>query len=867
MRYYKTLLNCLILIALSEILLNEDLSAQKNQFEPYSLQNERIFIVEHSHSDIAWSYNIEGEAQTRNSNLDAVFNMMRKDSTFRWTIECVLYFQDWLSKHPDKESEIIKYLSEKRLDCGATYTQPLEDCQYNELLVRQMYSGKRWFEKRYPDIKLNIVCNQDAPLRGLQTQQVYSKAGIKYLKASRMITPDYFYWKSPDGSKLLSWYQEGYWGKPKIDSTYIANQIQRLLENCKKFSQPKVVAMTWGHDYNDPKDFSSVIKKWNNIAPVNKLPLVSYGTFSDVLTEVDNKNQKLEEINGGVPNWWVYEEWPTHNMAMQYQRMAGKYLPMAEMFSTIKALLGESFSGYPYDKLNNAWTDATFACHTMVPSPNPAPDSIMLEKYKNSAKTGMQETQAAMNWIAQKIKVKNKGIPVVVFNGLAWSRTDPVEISLPENTGINSVLIDEQGNEIPFQILKNIRLVFIATNVPSAGYKTYYLTSGRTDKVSSTQPLPGSKWTTPFESDYFRVSAVPGGIKSIFDKESGKELLKTDRWLGGEWTTFYTKARGASEEIDFEPKPDVFSDRAKNHQSEWVCEESGPVLAKWNMTTINSKHCNVKTSVTVYRHIKRIDWTIDVIGNDKDINIEQRIVFPFNITNSQIAYEVPFGVIKAGESEPFVYINKFLFSKPPSLPFFPREIQNWVSVTGDNIGITIGSSVGACAFKDFGNDADTLMPLISPILLANVRNPDGKNIVQPGNHSFSFSLFCNPAGDINGSKNGVQSQNPLIGIALNNSGNKEILPEKLSFFQFDSEFAGLSTIKKAEDDNEVIMRVYNLSGTDSNVGVHSYFDINNAQKTDIIELNGKNIQAEKRSFNISLPGWSIETVKLNLTNK
>lgn len=114
----------------------------------------KVFLVEHSHSDIAWGHSVEGESAVRNRNLEAVFAQMRKDPTFRWTIECVLYYRNWIEKHPETEAELLGYFREKRLDCGGSYTQPLEDCLYDELLARQMYVGKRCLSNATPASRL-----------------------------------------------------------------------------------------------------------------------------------------------------------------------------------------------------------------------------------------------------------------------------------------------------------------------------------------------------------------------------------------------------------------------------------------------------------------------------------------------------------------------------------------------------------------------------------------------------------------------------------------------------------------------------------------------------------------------------------------
>lgn len=820
----------------------------------------KVFLVEHSHSDIAWGHSVEGESAVRNRNLEAVFAQMRKDPTFRWTIECVLYYRNWIEKHPETEAELLGYFREKRLDCGGSYTQPLEDCLYDELLARQMYVGKRWFEQRNTGIALDIVLHQDGPLRGHQTQQVYAKAGVRYLKGSRMDTPGFFHWRSPDGSSLLAWMQPGYWGKPKIDSAYIEAQLRAWEPFRRQHNLPPVLGLTWGHDYNNPIDLSSVIAEWNKgMADANR-PSVAYGTFADVLRAVEKSGANLKSLSGGVPDWWVYEEWPSHVRAMGLLRQAGRTLPQAETLCVIRSLLEGSFKRYPREKLERAWTDASYTCHTMVPAPKPAPDASMLEAYQRAADVAGQESAAALAAIAAQVEFKRQEQPLVVYNPLSWSRTDPVEVVLPESLASGARVLDPDGREVPSQFCPGRRLTFVAENVPAMGYRSYYLAPATANGAPAV-PGVGTKWTELFETPHFRATPGAGGLAGLVDRQSGKEVFSTDRWQAGEWTTFATNAMGACEGIDFAPHPETFSDRASAHKPAWTCDESGPVFVRFSAAEIKSKHCAVRTSVTFYRALRRVDWTVRLTGNDQEIRREQRIMFPIRAAAPEFAYEVPFGVVEPGRSEPFVYINKGRYAPPGAMPSYPREIQNWVYAAGDGLGVTIGSPVGACAFGDFGAGADKKLAVVAPILLAGIANPQRKSYSQTGDFEFTFSLFTHQPGYAHGARWGVQSQTPMLVALPTTRASKPTLPASCSFFSVDSASASLTAVKKAEDDGSVVFRLCERAGVTGPARIISRFEVKEARLADLLERGGKPLDTAGGGITVPLGAWSVETVK------
>jgi alpha-mannosidase len=163
--------------------------------------NGSVHLIEVSHSDIFFTGR---DILLDGSEIAKALDIMRNDSSFKWQHECMLFLRSFIELYPEREQEVVQRLREGRFDIGATFTEGFESSMYNEALVRQMYEGRKWFVERYPGIDSAVVAfHQDAPLRALQMPQVYSKAGVRYLKASRF-SDKIFRWASPDGSSLLA---------------------------------------------------------------------------------------------------------------------------------------------------------------------------------------------------------------------------------------------------------------------------------------------------------------------------------------------------------------------------------------------------------------------------------------------------------------------------------------------------------------------------------------------------------------------------------------------------------------------------------------------------------------------------------------
>ncbi len=88
------------------------------------------------------------------------------------------------------------------------------------------------------------------------------------------------------------------------------------------------------------------------------------------------------------------------------------------------------------------------------------------------------------------------GKPVVVFNPLSWNRKDVVKLELPEGDLNNYSVYNSNGKEIPSQmvnedIYKN-KILFVADDVPSYGYKTYYLKKEKKPSLSENKSTPNN---------------------------------------------------------------------------------------------------------------------------------------------------------------------------------------------------------------------------------------------------------------------------------------------------------------------------------------------------------------------------------------
>ena len=269
----------------------------------------------------------------------------------------------------------------------------------------------------------------------------------------------------------------------------------------------------------------------------------------------------------------------------------------------------------------------------------------------------------------------------------------------------------------------------------------------------------------------------------------------------------------------------------------------------------------VEQQIKLYHQQKRIDFETALLNWEGELYREFRMAIPLNMTDGQVAYEVPFGVVEVGKDELKGAAGERY--KTDCKDFHPRGIENWISSSNSEFGVTMSSSVVAADWID-PTDNPVGNQILQPILLASRRSChwEGNDYLQTGNHYFKFSITSHKPGWENGAAFGRQANEKLKAVWATNSFKNAPLPESLSFFKIDQKNVFISAIKKAEDSNEIVIRIVELEGKDKTVNFESFKKIEQAKLTNLIEEEIEDLKPNNKSLRLNLGHHSIETIKI-----
>lgn len=860
-----------------------------------------VIVVSHTHHDREWYLPFQGFRYILVKNIDLLLDILETDPRFHSFLldSQSVIIEDYLEIRPEREYDLRKWISRKRILVGPWYIQPDEFIVGGESLIRNLFIGIRIASEYGYCPKIGYV--PDTFGHTIQLPQILRGFGIDNFIFHRGLEEDVekmgteFWWESPDGSKVLTIYlRKGY-----CNSVNFPSKIEDALEkfySLKKILLPltrtNIVLLMNGCDHAPPqRNITDIIDMLNE--KLGDETYIRHGSLEEYVERVREISDELK-VYRGEPRYGRYHPiltgiWSARTYLKMANRIAEILLESyVEPLSVFAWILGEK---YPSSLIEKAWKllirsqphDSIGGCSI---------DDVHREvKCRLNASQHLSEriiTDILKN-IVDKIKLseeKDVYSYIVVFNTVGWSRTGIVEVVWRTERDISEIAVfDENDKEVLTQPLKadapltsynpeifrgrtpiNLKkLVFLAENLPPFGYKVYKIKKKVKEKYDS--DIKASNKIV--ENKYYIIEADeenPGAF-TIIDKISGRVLRKVN---------LIEDDGDAGDEYDYSPPPNNKIYCPENIKSEIKVVEHGPVRARMNikfnfMLPISLTEDRVSRSdklvsnpitidIILYSNSRRIDIITMVENNSRDHRF--RVVFPADFKTDKVSSQTHYYVIERNIEEPS---GEGWVQKP--MPTKPQ--LNWSSLTDGRRGITI-ANIGLPEFEVRNRDVSqyilTLFRSVGwlsrPDLLTRKGNA-GPSIPTPeaqclGKYMFRYSIILHE-------KDWLKSKSykdvrefivPPISIIRDKSNGN--LPLKLNFIDINGEHVIVSALKKAEDEEALVLRLYNLTKDKVNIKINSYKEILKIWEVNLLEENVKEINRNS----IEIDGHKIYTVKM-----
>ncbi|WP_455584988.1 glycoside hydrolase family 38 N-terminal domain-containing protein [Bacteroides sp.] len=808
-----------------------------------NLSNGNIHLFTTTHLDLGWSEHVYDAIIERDRHLvTPTLEKLEKEPLSKKDFEQSTTVLEFFHRQPEQKERLVKLVQEGRLSVGASYIQPYEEMYSGESLARQFYLGKLWMRKNLAGYESKIYYNVDVPGRTLQMPQILNKSGVKCMFITRM-EKGVGDWYSPDGSAAM-YYSSGHYVQfyqflgsatfeefakrmARESQDWIVNGLNDVAVN-KRGVMPAMLNYEFMWDQTPIQNIEPYTSTWNSITKIScpgeptvsvSLPKFIISTSEGFVEALQKTSYNIPSIRGERPNVWIYIHGPSHERAISASRNGDVLLTALEKFSTVNAILNNNMALYPKEEIDEIWRDKIYPDHGWGGKSGEVTDNLFLECFTRSQNRSAVLLDKTLVSLASGVNSKEKkGTPIVIFNPLSWTRSGVTTTRIAFKKGeLQDVSIyDINGEKLASQLstpvyyddgsLRTATLSFTAPNVPSIGYTTVYLKPA--NKSIAKQLVNNSV----IENQYYRVELGKGGVKQIFDKEFNCDLLNTDKFMAGEVFTVESVGNGAGEFDAIQPISLNGFDKMSNHDAEWNVIEEGDHFTRYKLRN-PIKNAVIELQLTVYNDIKKIDFDIALKNWDGVLYREYRMAMPM-ANKMNVSYEVPFGAVEVGTDEAQGPAGERY--QTPNQDITIRGIENWISAYDRRIGVTLSSSVVAVDFRD-PTDKNNPLPILQPILLAS-RNScygGGNSYLQFGDHNYHFSLSSHKAGKTEGNKFG-RGENEVLHTYYNpNKAKTATLPESSSFFSVNDPNLIITTVKRAENSDDVVYRLYNISQNDT----------------------------------------------------
>jgi alpha-mannosidase len=514
----------------------------------------------------------------------------------------------------------------------------------------------------------------------------------------------------------------------------------------------------------------------------------------------------------------------------------------AEKSSVAAAWLGART--YPLERLNDAWT-LTMGSHfhdlaagTATPRAYEFAwndDVIALNQFADVLDSAVEGVVAAMN-------TQTKGIPIIVYNPLNIAREDVVEATIAFPTGMPKAVrvTAPDGSDVPAQVSEG-KVIFVA-KVPSVGYAVY-------DVYPTDQPTPASSplQVSPdvIENAYYRVRLnQDGDVASIFDKESGRELLAAPSRLA---ISYDNPAEWPAWNMDWEQEqaaPKAFV----SGPAQIRVVEKGPARAAIEVIRETGGSHFVQTiSLSAGDGGRRVEFRNVIDWKTRESNL--KATFPLTVNNVMATYNLDIGTIERPTAQP----KKF---EVPS--------HQWIDLTD------MSGRYGATVLTDSKNGSDK--PNDSTLRLTLLRTPGvaggypDQATQDIGHHEFVYG-FTGHSGDWRSAQTDWQAERlnaPLFAFTTTKHGGA--LGRSFSLLTVSNPRIRVLAVKKAELSNEVIVRLVELDGKpQSDVKVTFAAPIASAREVNGQEQPVGPATVTNGALMISFGGFQPRTFALKLT--
>lgn len=777
----------------------------------------------HSHIDVAWLWPYAETIRKCSRTFSTVDRLMDEYPEYLFTQSQAQLYEFTKEHYPELYERIKKRIKQRRFEPqGSMWVE--SDCNVTsgESIVRQILLGKTYFMDEF-GIETDILWLPDVFGYSAALPQILKKAGIDYFMTIKISWNQFnkfpyssFWWAGIDGTRVLAHFPPTNDYNARIDP----GQLRTGAEWYREKDRSEIALYPYGYGDGGGGPTREHLEHLRRAKNLEGLPKCTPMWAADFFQLLEKRSEDLPEWIGELYLEYHRGTYTTQSRNKRANRKSEFLLRDAEMAAGLAWITAKA--KYPQDQLTHAWK---LVCknqfHDVIPGTSVTDVYLdTAEDYKEIAGIGESVRALALE------KIANKGKEVSVFNSLSWERSDAVAVRAPGKGDWHAETSD--GKSLPSQPSKaDSSLVWVEPGpVPGIGISSLKLVKGR-GKAPGTIKVSASG----MENAFYRIKLDKQGlITSIYDKRASREVIPQ----GSKANVFQL----------FEDKPlswdawDVdfyYRDKGLDitELAEVKVEEAGPVRGALRIRR-KFGESSVDQRIVLWGSSPRIDFETQVGWHETKKML--KVAFPVDVHASSARFDIQFGSVE----RPTHWNTSWDFAR------LEVAAQKWVDMSQADYGISL---LNDCKY---GHDVhDNVMRLT---LLRSPKEPDPH--ADMGEHLFTYSLLPHEGDWLAGEvvRRAYELNVPMT-VCISDGQSRGCL-------SLDAPNVVIETIKKAEKEDALIVRMYECSGMRAEACLNLGFSVSRAEECDLLERNLGNLPVEKGVIKLKMKPFEILTVKL-----
>ncbi len=776
-----------------------------------------VNCIGHSHIDVEWLWTRHQTREKIQRTTATVLTLMKKYPEFKFMLTQPNVYEYLKEEAPEVYERVKEAVAAGRWEPeGAMYVE--SDCNLvsGESLVRQILYGKQFFKDEF-GVDCKLLFLPDVFGYGGTLPQIMNKTGIDYFVSSKIncndtntMPYDTFVWKGIDGSEIFTsllttqeysvpYIRHTIYGG-KICPSWVKGSWERYRQ--KDYSKSTIFTFGWGDGGGGPtKEMLENARRLEKGIP--GMPAVTIKPFIEVVKDVKEQFDKGCERTGITPKWdgEIYFEWHrgTYTSIAKNKRGNRKSELMLQNVEALSSI--DKYFGGEYDdvSIKNVWKRVLHnQFHDIIPGSSIKEVYELTDvDYKEIAEYGNDVINNKLSRFANDVKAQEG---YLVYNPLGFARQD-------------NLLIDG-------------KTVDLKEEIPAFGWKVIKdFSEDNSVKISGLEA----------ENKYYIVALNNAGqVTRIYDKEADREVI--------------VKGKAANEMQIFEDMPNIYDNWEISDYYEQKCRvlnddcKIEPIVDGTRAGfRVERKYMDSKIvqNIWLYSNSRRIDFENDIDWAEDEQLL--KFAFPVDIHFNSATYEVQYGNVK----RPTHRNTSWDKAK------FEVYGHKWIDVseTGYGVALLNDCKYGYNVFED-------------TIKITAIKCGRWPNVHDDRErHIFTYSLlphmgsYCE-SGVIH---EAYKLNQPLMSAPV--SASAGTLDNEMSFVSCDKENVIIETVKKAEKDDSLIVRMYDSFDAKTKATITVKDGYKKAYVCDLLENETEELKIENNKVTVSVSNFEIVTLK------